>query len=59
MKTTARAAKLSSGNEVNDHLFETSNGVAEVLLEATWPLQMINLTWLTGISTFFIISFWI
>ena len=55
MKTTAHAATLSAGNEENDHLLETSNGAATVLHEAAWPLhlQMINLTMLTAISTFF------
>ena len=53
MKTTARAATSSAGNEENDHVLETSNGTATVLNEAAWPLQMINLTMLTAKSTFF------
>ena len=53
MKSTARAATLSAGNEENDHLLETSNVAATVLHEAAWPLQMINLTMLTAVSTLF------
>ena len=53
MKTTARAATLSARNEEIDHLLETSNGAVTVLHEAAWPLQMIDLTMITAISTFF------
>ena len=52
METTTHAARLSAGNEENDHLIETSNGATKVLYDASRPLQVINLTVLSAISTF-------
>ena len=52
MKTMVCAASLSAGNEEDDHLFEASNGAATVSHKAARPLQMIDLTVLTALSTF-------